>query len=275
MAKITLKDAFYTPFSDEFVGKTIAQSELEIKEVLAQHKEMIGENAQHCYSDIDHHYFCSTMMDSVFSADSMSTKQIINGEANVPQSFTNAYECACWGYCLRYHLESKQQSGLLAISILDINSMEMSYWSQNEQWGKSGFGVTTLVFEVQREEVGSMPIHNGVASGGNNIISFASFAKQTSKQTNAKNLSLPFFPDSMSIPVRRSLKDVQVLTERHSEYGHAFGSDPWIAFIRDHAEQNFAGDQILFGSLALRGYYCFAHIDIASDVNTHHLPLRT
>ncbi len=212
MAKIILKDAFYTPFADQVVGKSIAQSDQEIKEVLEQHKALIGEKADHSYTDVGHHYICSTMMDSVFSADAIDTKRVVNGDNNVPQSFTHAYECACWGYCLGYHLEHKSHQRFVAISILDINSMEMKYWSENEQWGKSGFGITTLVFEIVAEDIDSMPIHNGVANGGNNIISFASFAKQISKRTNATKLSLPFFPDSMSVPVRRSLKNVQVLT---------------------------------------------------------------
>jgi len=264
--QIVLHDAFYTGFADSFEEQDIKAYHQQMSQVIAQHVTQIGKNAAHGYSDAGHHYFCSTMMDSVFSANSINPEQVFESDFDVPQSFTNAYECACWGYCLQHHLEYKPEQKFIAISILDINAMEMKYWSQNDQWGKSGFGICTLFLEITDEPVDRQRIHNGVASGGNNIISFASFAKQVAKACDANTLSLPFFPDSMSIPVRRSLKNVHVTTERHDEYGHAFGSDPWIAFIRDHqsGEQDF--DRIVFGSLALRGYYCFADIDISNRI---------
>jgi len=71
--------------------------------------------------------------------------------------------------------------------------------------------------------------------------------------------------------VRRSLKNCEPLGEYHAEMGHAFGSDPWIAFIKDHEATDLSGQSIVFGSLALRGYYCFADIQIADNVNTRFL----
>lgn len=270
MPKIILKDAFYSPFQDEFANQSIEQSAAQIRAVISQHTAGIGVDRDYSYQDAGHHYLCSTMMDSVFSAGAIASGTLLDSAAPVSQSFTHAYECACWGYCLRYHFEHKSEQPFLAISILDINSMEMKYWSENEQWGKSGFGITTLFFEIQQDDEVSDLLHTGVASGGNNIISFASFAKQVARKCQASTLSLPFFPESMSVPVRRSLKEVALLSDLHPEYGHAFGSDPWIAFINDHQQQNFAGQNIVFGSLALRGYYCFADVSVADNVNTRH-----
>jgi hypothetical protein len=273
MPRITLKDALYSPFADEFVGKDVAESTHEIDTVLRKHVSAIGRERGHSYLSAQHHYLCSTIMDSVFSAAAMDAVRSLGDDyAVVPQSFTHAYECACWGYCMQYHVEHKREQASFAISIMDVNSMEMSYWSSNEQWGKSGFGITTLFFEVDGEGEGdpSKSLHTGVAAGGNNIIAFASVAKQVVKNFQASRLSLPFFPENMSVPVRRALKGVELLTECHSAYGHAFGSDPWISFIRDHAQSDLAGQRIVFGSLALRGYYCFADIDIDADVNVRH-----
>lgn len=270
MPRITLKDAFYSPFADEFVGKQADQSAREIDAVLRQHASNIGSDRGHSYLSAQHHYLCSTMMDSVFSAAAIDTVRSLGNGNPVPQSFTHAYECACWGYCMQYHVEHKRQQASFAISILDVNSMEMRYWSSNDQWGKSGFGITTLFFEMDEEGDPGELLHTGIAAGGNNIIAFASVAKQAVKNFQARRLSLPFFPENMSVPVRRSLKGVDLLTEQHSIYGHAFGSDPWISFIRDHALTDLAGQQIVFGSLALRGYYCFADIHIDADVNVRH-----
>lgn len=270
MPRITLKDAIYTPFPDAFSGKQVVQSAGEIGAVLREHASMIGRGRDHAYGSAQQHYLCSTMMDVVFSAEAIDASRLLEDTYAVPRSFTNAYECACWGYCLKYHVEHKREESRFAISIMDVNAMEMRYWSENEQWGKSGFGVATLFFEVDKDGDPRELLHTGMAKGGNNIIAFASVAKQVCRDMKASRLSLPFFPEKMSVPVRRSLKDVELLAERHSVYGHAFGSDPWISFIRDHADADLAGRQIMFGSLALRGYYCFADIHIDERVNVHH-----
>lgn len=269
MAKIILKDAFYSPFQDVFTGKSARESANDIALELQKHISLIGIERGYSYRSSEHHYLCSTMMDCVFSAESIDVNHLLdNSKQRIPHSFTHAYECACWGYCLQHHFEYRRNQKYLTISIMDINSLEMKYWSASDHWGKSGFGITTLFFEISEDGGSHQLIHTGVARGGNNIIGFASFANQIIKGSQANMLSLPFFPDSMSMPVRRSLKDIELLTERHATYGHSFGSDPWISFIKDHQEMGLADRQILFGSLALRGYYCFADIHIANNVNT-------
>lgn len=270
MPKIILKDAFYTPFPDEFVGKDAAESAHALDAVLRQHIAIIGAERGHSYVSAQHHYLCSTIMDSAFSGMAMNAVRRLGDNYAVPQSFTHAYECACWGYCMQYHVKHKREQASFVISIIDVNSMEMRYWSSNDQWGKSGFGITTLFLEIDEDGEQAELLHTGAATGGNNIIAFASVAKQVVRNFQARRLALPFFPDSMSVPVRRSLKGVELLSERHPTYGHAFGSDPWIAFIRDHEQTGLGGQQIVFGSLALRGYYCFAQIHIDADVNVRH-----
>jgi len=269
MRKITLNDAIYSPFVGESIGKGISASAQDIGAVLLEHTSIIGQGRAYSYASAGHHYICSTMMDSVFSAAAVDPAEFMAGKSDVPCSFTHAYECACWGYCLNYHLVHKPLERSLVISIVDVNSMEMSYWTSNAQWGRSGFGIMTLCFEVEDDESGKV-LHTGMGLGGNDIITFASIAKQVVRDFKACTLSLPFFPDAISIPMRRSLKGVELLKERHADYGHAFGSDPWISFIRDHAEADRSEQWIVFGSLALRGYYCFANIFIAADVNVRH-----
>ena len=264
-----LTDAIYSPFGSELVGKDALESARDIGAALRKHASMIGSDRGYSYASAGHHYICSTMMDAVFSGAAVDPVQLMASESGVPCTFTHAYECACWGYCLNYHLAHKPGERFLVISIMDVNSMEMSFWTSNTQWGKSGFGIMTLCFQVGDAE-SEKGLHTGMAAGGNNIIAFASIAKQVVRDFKASTLSLPFFPDNMSIPVRRSLKGIELLTERHAHYGHAFGSDPWISFIRDHADADRAGQRIVFGSLALRGYYCFADVGIAANVNVHH-----
>src|SRR5688500_8357012 len=117
MPRITLKDAIYSPFGDEIVGKDIGESASDIGAALQKHISLIGVDRGHSYSDAGHHYLCSTMMDSVFSAGAIPSN-ILGSEHAVSQSFTHAYECACWGYCLQYHFEHKREQKFLAISII-------------------------------------------------------------------------------------------------------------------------------------------------------------
>jgi hypothetical protein len=270
MFSITLKDAIYSPFSGETVGKSVKDSAQEIGTALQKHASLIGVDRGHCYASARSHYICSTIMDLPFCTEAMDSTDLMRDGSAASQRFTHAYECACWGYCLKYHLKYKPDDKYVAISIMDVNSMELGYWSASNHWGKSGFGVMTLFFEVADAASGRERLHTGVASGGNNIIAFASVAKQVVKEFEASRLSLPYFPEAMALPMRRAMKGVDLLAEYHGTYGHAFGSDPWISFIRDHAETNLSGKRIVFGSLALRGYYCFADVDIDIGVNVHH-----
>jgi hypothetical protein len=269
MPCITLTDAIYSPFVGEAIGKSASSSVCEIDVVLCKHASMIGEGRDYSYASAGHHYICSTMMDAVFSAAALDPVDLMVDEARVPRSFTHAYECACWGYCMNYHLVHKPNEKVLVISIIDVNSMEMSYWISNAKWGKSGFGIMTLCFELNHDEPGKV-VHTGMGASGNDIVAFASIAKQVVRDFKARTLALPFFPDNISSSVRRSLKGIELLNERHADYGHAFGSDPWISFIRDQSESDRSGQRIVFGSLALRGYYCFADIGIGPKVNVRH-----
>ncbi len=275
MARIVLRDALYTPMNFPARGFTIADSAVEIRDVISMQVSNIGSGKEYDYSDSSQHYFCSTMMDTVFSSGSMALMDIAPFASRPEICFTNAYECACWGYCMRHHYQHKRGDRYFAISIVDVNSMEMKYWDFNDHWGKSGFGITTLFFENMEGDPDCYPIYTGMASGGNNIISFASFAKTVARITKSDTISLPFFPANMSIPIRRSLKMVDQLTCYHTEFGHAFGSDPWISFIKDICNQRQLPETILFGSLALRGYYCFAVIETPPTVNAQliHRPL--
>ncbi|NVZ18760.1 hypothetical protein HX794_03810 [Pseudomonas costantinii] len=267
MYRVSLTDMVYSPVESNAATADIARSAREITEVLQRHVATIG---QERYSSVAHHYLCSTMMDSIFSAAAVEASSLLGPEHQVPTSFTHAYECACWGYCLRHHLKNKGGPNSFAISILDVNSMEMTMWKSNPAWGKSGFGITTLFFSLMEDEQSASPVMTGAAAGGNNIIAFASVAKQAARQFQSELLSLPFFPDNMSVPLRRALKEFSLLGDCHATYGHAFGSDPWIAVLHEHARQTLAGRRVVLGSLALRGYYCFANIHIAPSFNVRH-----
>lgn len=277
MGDVKLLDSFHSPLSDVSACASITDA-MELARLLVRDQvSRIGAKGDHCYTQAGHHYFCSTMMDAVFSSGLIQADPVCSLSGGVAQSFTNAYECACWGFCLRYHLAYKRHQKYFAITIVDVNVMDQSYWSSNSQWGASGFGVTTLFFEVcspvESAEQNGVPgsrfenILIGSTNGDNNIVAFTSFAKKALEQLNSTSLALPFFPEQMSVPVRRAIRSANILSEYHSVYGHAFGSDPWISFIEDHSTGKFHSGDLVLASLALRGYYCFARIHIDTNVN--------
>src|SRR5689334_9109717 len=103
MRRVTLTDAIYSPFNSDLVGKDASESAREIGVVLRKHASLIGQGRGYSYTAARHHYICSTMMDSVFSGAVVDPSDLMWGEPDLPRSFTHAYECACWGYCLNYH----------------------------------------------------------------------------------------------------------------------------------------------------------------------------
>ena len=267
MLGVTLLDSIYTPIADIRDKGVIKANAIVIDCIIRDHIKLIGTNGAHTYADSGHHYFCSTMMDVIYSTDSIDANNIVSLGFEKTQTFMNAYECACWGFCIRYHLDNKKDIQYFSISVMDINLMEQNFWASNSQWGKSGFGITTLFFEVTVSDDKKNCLIIGKASSDNNIIGFTSAAKLAMANFEANCLALPFFPEKMSIPVRRSLKDISLLSDYHSIYGHAFGSDPWIALIKDYLNGSIKYSSLVCGSLALRGYYCFVKLNISKNLN--------
>ena len=67
-----------------------------------------------------------------------------------PDWITNAYECTGWGFILRYMQKKAQFNGRrrLLLQIVDTDIHNFTYWLGNNRWGKSGFGICTLVIDV-------------------------------------------------------------------------------------------------------------------------------
>lgn len=232
---------------------------------LAQGIERITEGLQP--EDVAAHLTCSTILDTAFSGHALDWQQMRSqiGEQTrfVPDSMINAYECACWGYCLRYLIGREKKTPYVIVNIVDINVFNLTAWMENENWGKSGFGIASLLFEVgdatpDLVKVGAGKTHTHVAE-------FAMDLRKTLVNHQQVPVALPFFPKHVTDALHRMLPGVPRLTDLHPRFGHCFGSDPWLAIIDDMAVNGRRDQRYLASSVALNGYWTIANVSTRAD----------
>src|SRR5579864_4069543 len=111
--------------------------------------ELIGRQVEQALIDVPAdqvglNMVVSTMLDIPFTSGWIAWPEIARHAAEYtrspPENFVTAYECASWGYVLRYAKTCVLPGPYVAITILDHNIFDLSYWSGSRMWGKSGFG---------------------------------------------------------------------------------------------------------------------------------------
>lgn len=225
----------------------------------------------------DAHLLCSTMVDVPFSSGKLSDYELINGCVRATgierTSMTNAYECAAWGYGLRHLGSCQPEARNILVTIFDINVLGLEFWKRSNHWGHSGFGITTIALE---RGAGNDDLQVGHCGSGNNLVEFGRATRSAAGDTFGGRVALPFFSDDMGQPLRRILSNYDLLPDRHSQMGHVFGADPWLAILLEAQQRKIAagGENILLGSLAFRGYYCFLEASLpetfTGSYNDHH-----
>lgn len=217
-----------------------------------------------------HHFITSTVLTSSMNRATPSwqglTRAIQTQGANAPLCYINAYECTGWGYILRLMQQLQLFDQAVLISILDVNAFDMTCWNQHEQWGNSGFGLATLQVQLSKHDHSASDTLQISASTGNNP--FNHFALAVRKQLMADETicaAMPFFPQATQILFDRILSRFPHLSDRHPQWGHCFGSDPWLSMILSHRDgYDFSQHQhVLACSLAYSGYYSLAKLTLA------------
>ncbi|MDR2031420.1 MAG: hypothetical protein LBP86_03990 [Azoarcus sp.] len=212
------------------------------------------------------HYLCSTMIDLPFSSGALDwhrlRERIGQHTAHVPQTLVNAYECASWGYVLRHVTCHRPLPTRLLCTIVDVNLLNLGYWEQNSNWGKSGFGVITLALHCP--VASEAAIVAGFAKTHNAVAEFALAMRQAVRAAPGRKLAKPFFPEDITGLFLRQLPDADHLPDDHPELGHCFGADPWISIIRDARGKRTDG-HYLSASTALNGYWALAQVDTVPD----------
>ncbi|AOL08736.1 hypothetical protein [Burkholderia contaminans] len=184
-----------------------------------------------------------------------------------PDWMTCSYECAGWGYVLRRSLATAAETGprTLLLQIVDIDVHGYTYWHGNPAWGRSGFGVCTLLVDVGREASSSAPsVLAEAAPPASAVVRLGRDIRTFCAARPGLHAALPFFPATSRRALLASVGKTPLLPDGHGVFGHAFGSDPWLSVLLAHRD----GDtprRAAVCSLALNGYYSVADVAFAPD----------
>lgn len=217
--------------------------------------------------DVYTHLTCSTIIDLPFAGELLNwndMRQRIGGLTPFPpEVLVSAYECAAWGYALRYAAQRQRQAPYIVVTIADINMMNLTGWNGNEAWGHSGFGIASLLLELPQQAGEAIVVGNG--KGGLPIADFTMNIRKEMTQRPDRMLALPFFPKVVTDMLYRMLAGSPILPDLHPRVGHCFGADPWLSII-EHMNSDAADKgRYLASSMALAGYWTIAQIDASPD----------
>lgn len=263
MNPLQLKGAIYSPYrySIRNYSNTVKDCWNETALCLMEHHNMLRSNLSFC--DNYMHVICSTINSTSLTSGQITWKEVKDILKNrltcLPIAYIDSYECASWGYALRYFLSKyKNENGSIVISIIDVDFNDFSMWINNPPWGRSGFGITTIALEK------SSQIHNvivGCARGLSPITEFGMAVRRHANLNPDYIVAVPFFENSARHILNQIICNCSKLEDLHAQWGHCFGSDPWISSITEinnKPERN----HIIATSYALNGYYAIVNIEV-------------
>jgi hypothetical protein len=185
-----------------------------------------------------------------------------------PETLLSAYECSSWGFALRY-AKSLERPGrelppLVLLTIIDINIFNLSHWVENPNWGRSGFGIATVLLRCTEQD--NLSCH--IAKAANGFGEFCVDLRSRMLADAGLIVTPPFFPPNISALYDRLLPPARLLPNRVDTWGHSFGADPWISLIeRRWSNPEQLDDRYLATSVSLNGYWCTAELHIGKGRN--------
>lgn len=183
----------------------------------------------------------------------------------VPDLLVNVYECVGWAFLLRHALHKARAAGrqrrvLVQIVDADLHGVRAAW--QTRTYGNARFGITSMTLEV--DPSGGSQIDIGVTAVERSMMKFGSALRAAHRESPDAILAVPFFPEPTRGAFRKTIPDLPSLPDYHDEYGHCFGSDPWISMGR-HRQDGGASTRYLVGSLGLSGYTGIVRVALAAD----------
>lgn len=181
-----------------------------------------------------------------------------------PQNFTASYECAGWGYALSYARRHCWPGAALIVSVVDLNLLDISFWRESPEWGRSGFGVATVVLRVPA--IGDFRVETGASQSPFHMGEFCAALRRWLNASPSAGANTPFLPPGMVDIYGRMLPKDRVLPDLHGRFGHCFGSDTWISFITHLGEGRLQrGGRYTATSASLRGFWSITDVRVAES----------
>jgi hypothetical protein len=228
------------------------------------------------------HIVCSTVL-SGLCPQSVSAGVLLDGMegpcGHRPAAMLRAYECSGWGYALRYFAQHTDAREVL-VSIVDADLHRSSMFEPDGPWGRSGFGVTTLLFMLPERRDLSLSIGRSdrrPGTWGSDTRAFANLVHAI-RQRRARPEQQMIFVHFMVKHIRGALEHVvgteRISRNRFNELGHCFGADPWIGLI-DWAQGRSlpAPASVTAASLSNNGYYTLCDVTVTAQTRTEFVTL--
>lgn len=183
-----------------------------------------------------------------------------------PQGIVNAYMCTGWGFALR-HFMLHTDVTRLAISVVDVDLHNLAWQMEHPIIGRSGFGVTTLLFTLPQDR-SRVPRCSG-PHPNSAFNDFVMALKAHQARHGVQPTFIPFTLGPLASTAQRVLAKGSLGPNRNAEFGHCFGADPWIGLIEwlaDHPPAELR--TVVAGAIAYNGYYTIAPVHVGPHTRT-------
>lgn len=225
--------------------------------------EIVQTMAEHDNPQVDFVMCVSTIMDMPFVSGYLRWESIAERIAThtsvVPQNFTASYECAGWGFALDYARRRLPKGGRVLIVVADLNVLDISFWRENENWGQSGFGISTVLVTLPPSDALALTV--GVAKSDQGMGEFCANLRKWLRSSEGAVTNVPFLPEDMAGLYSHFLPADRVMRNLHADWGHCFGSDTWISFIDAYQRKEIVpGCTYCATSASLRGYWTLSDV---------------
>jgi hypothetical protein len=221
------------------------------------------------------HYICSSTLDITCSAgwfEPLALTRKIQAASGLRCSYSNAMQCATWGFLVRQHLVNKPDVRNILISVVDANPLGIRFWVTNAAWGKTGHRVTLVHLQSPEQDGDSAPNYPADAitvskcNPNAALYDYALEIQRAMARHPDHTLAIPYFEEKMRKGLKRSMDGYAYLPDRYEEFGHLCGSDPWMSIARDVASASAGSKRYLASSFASEGYCCF--LSVTTDAHS-------
>jgi hypothetical protein len=179
-----------------------------------------------------------------------------------PLDFLHIYECAGWGFALRF-LAEHTDSRLAVLVIADIDVHDLTVFRDHPLIGRSGFCVTTLLLELPGDGQPTAFVDGPYPGSG--FKEFLHAIRSLQAKSGRRPTFLPFLREDLGAMAERLVGREVLGPNRFAEYGHCFGADPWIGVIEWMQREKPDGVRtVTAGALAYNGYFSLCAIDVSS-----------
>jgi len=178
-----------------------------------------------------------------------------------PLAHLHTYMCAGWGYALSYFLRHTD-SRLVMLSMVDVDVHDLAYHRAHTQIGKLGFAITTLLLGLPDDRIDK--VRTGGPFGGSAFKEFVLALRQHNELHKPALSFIPFFGAGLSSIAERIIGAANLGVNRHDDYGHCFGSDPWIGII-EWLQRSPLRERVNVsaGMVALSGYFALCNVGLS------------